>query len=424
MNAVPLDASSSRASPSRLRAAHLFTLVALYVAQGLPYGFATTFLPIELAHRADFSYAKTSAFHLAALPWFLKLIWAPSADARYSARLGRRRSWILPAQALLAVTAFAATGLDLQGPLWPVFAVVALFNLWAAVQDTAVDGLAVELLGDRERGLGNAAQVGGYKVGMLLGGSGLVFIASQFDTSWAIGTLGVMVASLMIVPLMYREAPPPPVVEAVHHHGRAAMARLRGILRGRGWLPALLFIGTVKTGETMVAAVLKPWLVRDAGFSDARAAFVVGVLGGTLSLSASVLGGWLAGVYGRRRLMPLFGMVQSLAVLSLGLAVWMKAGDAWLVMAIALEHVAVGLLTPVLFAWMMDVTDPAIGATHYTLLATVELLAKTLAAIFAGPLCDRLGVPVLMLLAGSVGALPLGLWPWARRVPDRSAVVA
>ena len=136
MTTVPLAA----AAPSRIRASHLFTLVALYVAQGLPYGFATTFLPIELAHRPDFSYAKTSAFHLAALPWFLKLLWAPSTDARYSARMGRRRSWILPAQGLLAVTAFSATGLDLQGPLWAIFAVVALFNLWASVQDTAVDG--------------------------------------------------------------------------------------------------------------------------------------------------------------------------------------------------------------------------------------------------------------------------------------------
>ncbi|MFM2152136.1 MAG: major facilitator family transporter [Pseudomonadota bacterium] len=409
MTSIPLAAS-----PARVRASHLFTLVALYVAQGLPYGFATTFLPIELAHRADFSYAKTSAFHLAALPWFLKLLWAPSTDARYSPRLGRRRSWILPAQGLLSVTAFAAAGLDLQGPLWPVFAVVALFNLWSAVQDTAVDGLAVELLGDRERGLGNAAQVGGYKVGMLLGGSGLVFVASQLDTSWAIGTLGLMVAALMVVPLTYREPPPTVVVESVHHHGKAAMARLREILSGRGWLPTLLFIGTVKMGETMVAAVLKPWLVRDAGFSDARAAFVVGVVGGTLSLAASVVGGWLAGVYGRRRLMPLLGLVQSFAVLALGLAVWGNAGESWLVVAIALEHMAVGLLTPVLFAWMMDVTDPTIGATHYTLLATTELLAKTLAAIFAGPLCDRLGVPVLLLLAGSVGALPLALWPWTR----------
>jgi len=410
MTAAPLAATASR-----LRSGHLLTLVALYVAQGLPYGFATTFLPIELAHRPDFSYAKTSAFHLAALPWFLKLLWAPSADARYSARLGRRRSWILPAQGLLAITAFAATGLDLQGPLWSIFAVVALFNLWAAVQDTAVDGLAVELLGDRERGLGNAAQVGGYKIGMLLGGSGLVFVASQSGSAWAIGTLGFMVALLMLVPAAYREPAPSTVVESVHHHGSAAMARLRALLRGRGWVPTLLFIGTVKTGETMVAAVLKPWLVRDAGFSDARAAFVVGVVGGTLSLAASVLGGWLAGVYGRRRLMPLLGVVQSLAVLALGLAVFLRAGEGWLVAAIGLEHVAVGLLTPVLFAWMMDVTDPAIGATHYTLLATVELLAKTLAAIFAGPLCDRLGVPVLMLLAGTAGALPLGLWPWARR---------
>ena len=43
-----------------------------------------------------------------------------------------------------------------------------LTNLFAATQDIATDGLAVELLDEGERGYGNGVQVAGYRVGMIL----------------------------------------------------------------------------------------------------------------------------------------------------------------------------------------------------------------------------------------------------------------
>lgn len=413
--AVPVAAARPRARLGRGSAAHILRLVALYCAQGIPFGFATLFIPLELAHRTDFTYAKAALVQLAGFPWFLKLLWAPAADTRFVASVGRRRSWILPAQGLLALTAFGAVGLDFKGALLPIFALVALFNLWASIQDTAVDGLAVDMLTDAERGLGNSAQVGGYKIGMLLGGSGLVYVASLMGSTGAMLALGAAVLVLMLVPLLYREPPPPPRVEAVHRHGALAVTRLLATLRGRGWVATLLFIGTVKVGESMVGSIIKPYLVREAHFTDARAAFAVGIVGGVLSLAGSATGGWAAGAYGRMRMLVLFGVAQAVTVIALGLLIMTHASDDLLVAGIGLEHLGVGLLTPALFAYMMDVTDPAIGATHYTLLATVELVAKSGGSVLAGPLSDLLGPATLMLLAGTVGAVPLALLPFLRR---------
>ena len=51
-----------------------------------------------------------------------------------------------------------------------------LVNLVAATQDIATDGLTVRILPERWRGLGNSLQVGGYKVGMIVSGAGLLLV--------------------------------------------------------------------------------------------------------------------------------------------------------------------------------------------------------------------------------------------------------
>lgn len=404
----------------------LARLTALYAAQGLPFGFTTMYLPLQLAQRPDFTYAKATLITLAGFPWLLKMLWAPAADTRYLASIGRRRSWILPAQLLLCLTALFAAGLDFQGPLLPVFAVASVLNLWASIQDTAVDGLAVETLSPEERGLGNAAQVGGYKLGMVAGGAGLVYVAQKLGQPAAMYALAIAVALLMLVPLLYREPPAPREARAVSSGALSALRRLFHTLRGRGWIATLLFIATVKVGETMVSNVLKPFLVREGGFTADRAAFAVGVAGLGFSLAGTVVGGIIAGRVGRVRALVAFGVLQAALLAALGIAAAAGVTGDRMVVLVAAEHFSAGLLTPALFAYLMDVSDTAIAATHYTFLATIELVAKGLGGAVAGFFADALGAGPFMIGAALAGALPLLLVPRIRQpeggiAPTRTA---
>ena len=74
------------------RAHKIGLLAALYVAQGLPYGFFTQALPV-LLRDAGLSLKAISATSLLFLPWALKFLWAPFVD-----HTGTRRAWLLPLQ--------------------------------------------------------------------------------------------------------------------------------------------------------------------------------------------------------------------------------------------------------------------------------------------------------------------------------------
>ena len=52
------------------------------------------------AEAARASYNANAIFALCSWPFSLKLLWAPIVDAVYFKRFGRRKSWLVPVQAL------------------------------------------------------------------------------------------------------------------------------------------------------------------------------------------------------------------------------------------------------------------------------------------------------------------------------------
>lgn len=73
-------------------------LVLLYFLQGIPMGLAGGSVPFLL--KSHLSYGQIGVYSLASYPYSLKLLWSPIVDAVWSAKVGRRKSWILPIQAL------------------------------------------------------------------------------------------------------------------------------------------------------------------------------------------------------------------------------------------------------------------------------------------------------------------------------------
>ena len=158
-------------------------LASLYFAQGLPFGFQSNALPLYLTE-LGLTMTEVSLARALAIPWALKMLWAPLVDRYASARLGRRKSWIIPMQLLLAGACVVASLFPLsRETLTPFLICVLMMNLFAATQDIAVDGLAVDLLEPRELGGGNAAQVVGYKIGILTGGGLLVGLFAKGNWS-------------------------------------------------------------------------------------------------------------------------------------------------------------------------------------------------------------------------------------------------
>lgn len=363
----------------------------LYFVQGLPFGFQATALPVYL-RAAGVSLTGIGLATALALPWSLKILWAPLVDRFGGGRLGRRRSWILPLQLALTAACAAAAFATPEQALRPLLLLVLLMNLFAATLDIAVDGLAVDVLELPELGHGNVAQVVGYKVGMLTGGGLLVWASGTIGWEGLFLAMAALVAACFLVTLAWRERPVvppgPPDSPVVHPRFPEILRGIRRLVGAPGAVWLLLFIGTYKLGESMADTMFKPFLI-DAGFAPAQIGQWVGTWGMLFSIAGSVAGGFLAG---RTGLLRAVGITAVLRALTVAAEWWLALVEptAGRVLAVTCaEHLCGGALTTALFAYMMSRVDKRLGATHYTLLATVEVWGKLPSAWVSGAIAQH-----------------------------------
>lgn len=295
----------------------LLLIGALYLAQGLPIGFAFEALPV-LLRRAGVPLEVIAWVPLAGLPWVLKPLWAPLVDnLGRGGRLGRRRAWIIPLQLILAAAmAGLAMITDWQAAALPVVVLTLIASIASATQDTATDGLAAERLHGGALTRANALQSGGMMAGFMLGGSGLL---------WASGHIGVQAALVILAGLLLAALLPVltwPEPRATITAGDRHPARLRSYFRRPGAWPVLITgIGFALPYSGGLA--LSKLYLTDAGMALDR----IGLIGIAGSLAMILIGCPLAvRMIGRRGIGPTLISALILTLLALGLWLLPAAG--------------------------------------------------------------------------------------------------
>ncbi|MGC4117965.1 MAG: MFS transporter [Myxococcales bacterium] len=397
-----MNAPGPLAPSARSTAAKLGLLGALYFSQGLPFGFFTQALPV-LLRKQGYSLEAIGLSSLLALPWALKFLWAPAADRFYWPRLGRRKSWLLPLQALtvLSLGALAAYG-DSLGSARLLMAMTLWLNLLAATQDISSDGLAVDLLVPAERGVANGLQVAGYRVGMIVGGGVLLVLFDRLGSSGTFASMALLtlLASVPVVLLREPAALPSPASE------RPSGKRPPHFLRRPGALRILALVMTFKAGEAFATGMLRPFLA-DSGFTLEDVGWLLGTVGFVSGLFGALLGGVLVNRVGRRRSLVAFGLLQSAAVVGYAWIAAAAPGHGAFYAACAAEHLASGMATAALFTCMMDWCSKDAGATDYTVQASAVVVSTGLASAVAGFSANYLGYPAHFALAAALSLASL-----------------
>ncbi|WP_422665680.1 RhtX/FptX family siderophore transporter, partial [Achromobacter xylosoxidans] len=266
---------------------------ALYFSQGIPLGVAMEALP-TLLRRDGAPLHALAWLPLVGLPWVLKFLWAPLVDNRWRATLGRRRSWILPMQALVlaCLAAVAMTGIAAASAPW-VVGLMALASLASATQDIATDGLTAERFQGQALARANAVQVGGTMVGFFAGGPGCLVLAGRLGQGGALALLAAVVAFSLLMALGWRETALPEPAAAPRRASLAGFARRPG-----AW--ALVLAAFLSAMTAVAGYGLSKLFLVDAGW-PVDAVGQLGMAGGAVTVLLGCGGGaWLVGRLGAR----------------------------------------------------------------------------------------------------------------------------
>ncbi|KAF2877035.1 acetyl-coenzyme A transporter 1-domain-containing protein [Massariosphaeria phaeospora] len=384
-------------------------LVLLYFLQGIPMGLALGSVPFLL--KQVVSYSAIGIFSLAAYPYSLKLFWSPIVDALWTPRLGRRKSWILPIQTVSGFSMLwlgsnvnemmEQAGQSEGNGIWKFtfwwFALVFL----CATQDIAVDGWALTLLSEENLAYASTAQTVGLTAGQFLSHTVfLAFSSKDFANKWfrpadapldhGIMTLdsylkfwgwGYLLVTLGLA-IMKREE------RTKNTDGIADVYKtMWQILKLKNIQSFIIIHLIAKIGFQANDGVTSLKLL-DKGFSQEDLALTIlidfpievslGYYIGKWCQTSPPMHIWCWAFVGR-----LFAAGFAQFVVSI-----FPAGGTttWYLLLVICEHVMSTFMNTIMFvavsAFHAKISDPVIGGTYMTLLATVSNLGGTFPRIF------------------------------------------
>lgn len=382
----------------------LITLCVLYVAQGIPWGFMAITIPAYLA----------SSFHaqpdeigavvaMTSLAYAFKWIWGPIIDAFTGSRFGRRRPWIVFAQAMMAATILVMIAIpDLRADIKVLAWMVLVHSVFNALQDVAVDALAIDLLDEAERARANGFMYASKYAGGFVGGAGLSWLLVRTSLETVLIMQTAILAAIMLLPLLVRERDTTPLPAAsvpapLGERFAAALGRGRSVLRSlatvfslRSTIAAAALMLGLNVGLGLLSTNSFTLFTQQLGWSQERYTDLVGGYGLAAGLSGALTGGFLADRFGRRRVIVLASLVLAGGWVVFGALPSLWTSLPFIYAQALVEQYFYGILTVACFALCMDVAWSEIGASQFTAYMAMLNYSTTIGAKLAGTLAPHL----------------------------------
>ena len=364
------------------------------------------------------------------LAYGFKWVWSPLVDRLplplLTHWLGRRRSWLLLAQATVVAGLVGMAVLDPQVALEPVVWCALVVAFGSATQDIALDAFRIESADAQHQAALAATYQTGYRLAMIWAGAGVLWIAARVagtdDTTyqhaaWQTAYL-VMAASMGLGVLTVLLSPEhaqrelPPARNAGEWLRGALIEPFAEFIRRYRWQAALILglIAVYRISDVVMGIMANPFYV-DMGYTKDEVAAVTKVFGVIMTLLGAFIGGVLSMRLGVMRILMLGAALSALTNL---LFAWLATRGhdlTALVWVISADNLASGIASAAFIAYLSSLTNVNYSATQYALFSSMMLLAPKWLAGFSGVYVDAHGYEAFFTSTALLGA-PVLLLVW------------
>ena len=366
------------------------------------------------------------------ITYSIKVFWAPVVDRAplfiLTKRMGKRRSWMVSAQLMIALGLAGMAMCDPQAQLQQIAIFALLVAFGSATQDITIDAYRIEAVDKLLQGAMAASYVFGYRLALLVAGAGAFYIAAAQSWQYAYFVMACLMGIGMITTLIIDE-PAHPVSEATGQL-ESELGRKMGlgkeervITRLAVWfvgavvspfveffkrngllaLFILLLIGTFRLSDITMGVMANPFYL-DLGFSKVEIANVTKVFGFFMTLLGAGLGGIFVLRYGLYK--PL--LVGAILVpITNFFFIWLAVSEPSLVslaVVISVDNLSGGFATSAFIAYLSGLTNTTYTATQYALFSSLMTLPAKIIGGFSGIVVETAGYAYFFLYAGLLGA--------------------
>ena len=407
---------------SEHRTLRVTTLFLLYIAQGLPLGLINFALPGWLAQNGASAAAIGALLAMANLPWTFKLAYGVVMDRYAFLAMGRRRPWIIAGQ-LGMIGTFAV--MAVMNPDAADIALVTAFafalGMGSAIQDVAVDGLAADILPEKEIERVNGVMFGGQMAGIAVGtGLGGTLIAYQGVPTAALALAAILVMILALV-VAVRERAGERLLPWTEGHATqrnldihlgalwpiirnvfAAMSQRQILFLMLAFVTALSAPGILNGVKPMFATDVLGWQKDTFTTWSSQAQLLAG-------LPTALVFGFVAARWGARQAFIFAALMTGLCALVMLALQSQWASPAVFIGFIFATEIVRAMRLVAGGALAMRLCTPAIAATQFAVFMAVFNLGSVLGGLMLGWLDGIGGIPAMLTAAALLSFVAAGL---------------
>ncbi len=420
--AVKLPVRLAVPALSESKVARLIVVAILYFMQGVPAGLSTVGISAWLAANGATPTEVGAFVGIALLPWSLKLVNGLLMDRFTFRPMGRRRVWIITAQAMMAIVLLA---MAMVAPTVEQIGMLAVFcfalNLCATFNDVAVDGMAVDLVPDDERTMVNGLMAASQALGI----SAASFVAGQLLMSGDIASTALIFAAFVAivssVVVIFRERPG----ERLLPWSKGSASRECEERQHSAWLPIiagiyrsiispltilfLMAVFLVQVNWAFIDAVSPTLAVQQLGWGSDQYSSFSAIVSLVAAVAVGLTSPLIVRLIGLRKAIgTLFVLVGSCAVIG-GATFDSWQGDRTFMIVFAAQYVLSLLLMILLVVWAMRICNPAVAASQFALFMAVPNLARSVMSGNSGWLVESGGYAVTYYVVAAITLVALAL---------------
>ena len=352
-----------------------FLFGSLYFSEGLQWSLTAVIIPIYLLDKGFSLPLATLVAGVGGAPWYLKFVFGPTTDYFY--QFGRK-PFIIVGGLLGAISLFVLIYIDPLSFLIPFTLFLFLSHLGIIYMDVSCDGWAIQISKEKERGKVNGAMWAGIFTGMAVGTSVIASIAQAYGYGMSFLAGGSIILVLMIYPFLVKE------VKILKKRPKIASLLKQEFKKRTTQLIALFgLVSGICSGLILfvIPLYMKTILQMDVG----QIGLVTTVYTITLGIGG-LLGGALADRWGRK--MVLFIFISASIVTAALIFV-----NTWQIFAVIYGVIGFfgGGWIAASCALVMDITNPKIGATQYSILMSITNFGEEGIGTISGSLVVLLG---------------------------------
>jgi len=390
----------------------------LYFAEGMPY-IVVMSVSVIMYKRLGLSNTDIALYtSWLYLPWVIKPFWSPFVDL-----LKTRRWWIVAMQLLIGA-GLAGVALTLQTTYF-VKGTLAFFWLLAfssATHDIAADGFYMMGLNENQQAFFVGIRTTFYRVAMITGQGLLVVAAGYLENSpvslhlskiassnsisaaWSISF--ILLTILFLLFALYHKFRLPTAKDDIE----SATMDIKSIFSGFKetivvyfnrkdiWI-IVAYLLFFRLGKAQLLKMATPFLLDSHQMGGlAMSTSQVGLIYGTFGLIALIvgglLGGWLASVYGLKRLLWLFVFIMNLPGVVYIYLAYSQTSSLWIIgSSVILEQFGYGFGFTAFSLYMLSISMGPHKTSNYAFSTGIMALGMMLPGMLSGWFQEHFGYP-------------------------------